>query len=83
MNEQQANLVAALHQSFADLGVPAPTFTQRDTSPAAFEDEDTLRRSHLSRGAARAQCRGGFLRVDEQGYDRAGRYYPQHDGASR
>lgn len=43
------NLIAALEQTLADLGHPPLTRNlPRDTSPAAFEDGDTLLRSRRS-----------------------------------
>lgn len=63
------DLIDAFHQVF---GVPTYRLP-RDTSPAAFEDEDALRRSRLSRRAA-AEHRTGryFPTVDADGLDRDG-----------
>jgi len=85
MSTPTPDLVAALRQSFADLGVPEPRWRPpRDVSPLAFEDEDTLRRSlrrHPLRARHMERCPGP-IRVDEYGYDRQGRYYPQWDGVA-
>ena len=61
-----------------------PQPTRRPYNAADYATEDELRRSRggLSRGARREQRRPVPLRVDEQGYDKRGRYYAAEDGAA-
>lgn len=55
-----------------------------NSTPRVVEDEDSLRRQHLSglsKSGRREQRRPVAIKVDEYGIDRKGRYWAGWDGA--